>query len=96
MGGETRVDVMLCPRRPWNNPSTSRPDAPVLQRDSSALAEVVDTRQVEELPLNGRDFRKLAFLAPGAAPRSSARLARILYGEWPARKVEHLSDRWRG
>ena len=44
--------------------------APVLQQDSSALVEVVDTRQVEELPLNGRDFRKLAFLVPGAAPRS--------------------------
>ena len=31
---------------------------------------MVDTRQVEQLPLNGRDFRKLAFLVPGAAPRS--------------------------
>ena len=45
-------------------------EAPVLQLDSSALADMVDTRQVQELPLNGRDFRKLAFLVPGAAPRS--------------------------
>jgi hypothetical protein len=44
--------------------------APVLQRDSSDLAEVIDNRQVDKLPLNGRDFRKLAFLVPGVAPRS--------------------------
>ncbi len=47
-----------------------RATAPAMQQDSSALVEVVDTRQVQELPLNGRDFRKLAFLVPGAAPRS--------------------------
>jgi hypothetical protein len=32
---------------------------------------VVETRRVEDLPLNGRDFRKLAFLVPGASPRST-------------------------
>src|SRR5262249_1387424 len=45
-------------------------ETPVVQRDSSALSEVVDNRQVDALPLNGRDFRKLAFLLPGSAPRS--------------------------
>src|SRR5262249_14134750 len=45
-------------------------ETPVVQRDSSALSEVVDNRQVDALPLNGRDFRKLAFLVPGAAPRA--------------------------
>src|SRR5215475_12291221 len=45
--------------------------APVLQRGSNSVTEVVETRRVEGLPLNGRDFRKLAFLVPGAAPRST-------------------------
>jgi hypothetical protein len=69
VGSETRVDVTLSVQA-MEQTLDVKAEAPVLQRDSSALSEVVDTRQVEELPLNGRDFRKLAFLAPGAAPRS--------------------------
>jgi hypothetical protein len=44
--------------------------APLLQSDTSALAEVVDKRQVDLLPINGRDFRRLTTLLPGSAPRS--------------------------
>src|SRR5262245_60627656 len=43
---------------------------PLLQADTSALAEVVNNKQVDLLPLNGRDFRRLTILLPGAAPRS--------------------------
>ena len=43
---------------------------PLLQSDTSALADVVNNRQVELLPINGRDFRRLTVLLPGAAPRS--------------------------
>jgi len=69
VGGETRADATLSVQSTEQSIDV-KADIPVLQRDSSALAEVIDTRQVEQLPLNGRDFRKLAFLAPGAAPRS--------------------------
>src|SRR5262245_34863850 len=44
--------------------------APLLQADSSALAEVVSSRQVDLLPINGRDYRRLTTLLPGSAPRS--------------------------
>jgi outer membrane receptor protein involved in Fe transport len=44
--------------------------APLLQADSSALAEVVNSRQVDLLPINGRDYRRLTTLLPGSAPRS--------------------------
>jgi Carboxypeptidase regulatory-like domain/TonB dependent receptor len=44
--------------------------APLLQTDTSALAEVVSNRQVDLLPINGRDFRRLTTLLPGSAPRS--------------------------
>ncbi len=44
--------------------------APLLQTDTSALAEVVTNKQVDLLPINGRDFRRLTTLLPGAAPRS--------------------------
>src|SRR5262245_50630844 len=43
---------------------------PLLQADTSALAEVVNNKQVDLLPINGRDFRRLTILLPGAAPRS--------------------------
>jgi hypothetical protein len=69
VGGETRLDVTLSAQALQQSIDVTA-EAPILQRDSSALAEIVDTRQVQELPLNGRDFRKLAFLTPGAAPRS--------------------------
>ena len=69
VGGDTRIDLTLSPQAMTQSIDVTA-EAPVLQRDSSALSEVVGTRQVEELPLNGRDFRKLAFLVPGAAPRS--------------------------
>src|SRR5262249_34308238 len=69
VGGETRADVTLSVQSAEQSVEVKE-QTPVMQRDSSGLAEVVDTRQVEDLPLNGRDFRKLAFLVPGAAPRS--------------------------
>ena len=43
---------------------------PILQRETSALAEVVNKKQVDLLPINGRDFRRLTVLLPGSAPRS--------------------------
>lgn len=69
VSSETRADVTLSPQAAEQVVNVTA-DAPVMQRDSSALAEVIDNRQAQELPLNGRDFRRLAFLVPGAAPRS--------------------------
>jgi outer membrane receptor protein involved in Fe transport len=43
---------------------------PLLQTDSTGLAEIVTNKQVYLLPLNGRDYRRLTILLPGAAPRS--------------------------
>ncbi|HKX27681.1 MAG TPA: TonB-dependent receptor [Blastocatellia bacterium] len=43
---------------------------PLLQSDTSALAELVTNKQVDLLPINGRDYRRLTTLLPGSAPRS--------------------------
>jgi hypothetical protein len=69
VGAEARLDIALSAQTVQQSVDV-RAESPVLQQDSSALAEVVAPRQVEDLPLNGRDFRKLAFLVPGSAPRS--------------------------
>ncbi|WP_158615456.1 TonB-dependent receptor [Acidipila sp. EB88] len=38
---------------------------------SAALGHTMDTRQIDELPMNGRDYARLSLLTPGAVARSS-------------------------
>jgi TonB dependent receptor-like, beta-barrel len=40
----------------------------VLQKDSAAVASVIENRQIEVLPLDGRNFYELNLLVPGAVP----------------------------
>lgn len=42
--------------------------APLLESVSSKVGTVVETKQVTELPLNGRQFAQLILLTPGALP----------------------------
>ncbi len=69
VGADARVDVVLT-TQPLQQTVTVTEAAPQIERDSATLAEVIANRQVELLPLNGRDFRRLSFLIPGAAPRT--------------------------
>ena len=39
--------------------------SPVIDAADSAIGEVVEARQIEEMPLNGRNFTQLALLVPG-------------------------------
>jgi len=41
-------------------------EVPLLQSETSSLGQVMDTRRVAELPLNGRNFIQLIALTPGA------------------------------
>lgn len=42
--------------------------APLTRSDSAELGEVIEERAVRELPLNGRNFAALVYLAPGITP----------------------------
>ena len=49
--------------------------SPVINSQDSAIGEVVEGRQIEEMPLNGRNFTQLALLVPGVtrgAPGTNA------------------------
>ena len=48
-----------------NESITVQATTPVLESASVTLGQVVDTRQILDLPLNGRDALSLAALAPG-------------------------------
>ncbi|PWU00447.1 MAG: TonB-dependent receptor [Terriglobia bacterium] len=45
---------------------------PLLQTDSASLGQVVEGRQVEEMPLNGRNVMNLVSLAPGVIIQGGA------------------------
>jgi len=45
--------------------------APKTQTETSSLGHVVDTRTITELPLNGRNFARLAAIVPGVIPAGS-------------------------
>ena len=51
---------------------TVRATTPNLETASVTLGQVVDTRQILDLPLNGRDAMSLASLAPGVIPQDVA------------------------
>jgi hypothetical protein len=52
--------------------------APLIQYDSASIGAVVTRRQIEDLPLNGRNFLELAKLEPGVQPLSHASNNRTL------------------
>jgi hypothetical protein len=68
VGAETRLNIKLALQATQVEVSVSAP-TPTLQSDS-ALAEVIDNKQVDALPLNGRDFRRLTTIVLGSAPRT--------------------------
>src|SRR5712692_8397863 len=47
-------------------------ETPLLQPETSSLGEVVEQRQTDELPLNGRNIFNLAFVAPSVVPQGNS------------------------
>ena len=64
---ERRADVQLQVGPVTDRVEVTAPLAEV-RRDSPALATVVDNRQIQDMPLDGRNFLELTLLAPGAVP----------------------------
>ncbi|MGZ8845380.1 MAG: TonB-dependent receptor domain-containing protein [Pyrinomonadaceae bacterium] len=63
----TRVDPVLQPGQVDYEIVTRIPSAEV-KKDTAAQGAVIENRQVEGLPLDGRNFFELSLLVPGVAP----------------------------
>ncbi|WP_233581526.1 TonB-dependent receptor [Acidipila sp. EB88] len=51
-----------------------------LETETSELGQVVDSRRIANLPLNGRNFAQLALLTPGTAPSAPGSRDQSSYG----------------
>src|SRR5579872_792054 len=60
-----RVDVSLKPGAVTETVEVSA-NAVSLDTDNAAISQLVSQRQVEDIPLNGRNFQQLLFLGAGA------------------------------
>src|SRR5215467_3079513 len=67
----TTVNVTLEPGRPTESVTVESGLAPLIDTQKTSVGLMITTRDVQDLPLNGRDFSNLAFLAPGAKPVNS-------------------------
>jgi hypothetical protein len=63
LGNTTRTDLKLSPQISENVAVTGT--APIIDTERSGLTQSVTSKQIESLPLLGRDFRSLALMAPG-------------------------------
>ena len=72
---------------------------PLVRLDSAELGEVVGKTQVQDLPLNGRNFAQLVYLVPGVTPGQASenlsgsslfnpRAASDFNALWPARPTQ--------
>src|SRR6266576_3027165 len=46
-------------------------DAPIIEKGDASTGTTMDTQQIGELPINGRDYARFALLTPGAVLRSN-------------------------
>jgi len=65
VGQQQRVNVTLKPGQVATTVEVQA-NAVALDTDSSQISQIVTTKQVDELPLNGRNFLNLLFITPGA------------------------------
>jgi hypothetical protein len=67
VAGERRVDASLKPGATSQSITVSGDTLPTVETASDTLGGSFESNQVEELPINGRDYTKLLIMVPGTA-----------------------------
>jgi hypothetical protein len=67
----TTIDAALEPSAQATAVTVEAVGAVMVDTEKVDVSLPIDTRQIQDLPLNGRDFVNLAYLAPGARPVNS-------------------------
>ena len=73
---EIRVEVPLLPGKITEQVNVTATRSP-LRTESAAVGGVIDNRQVQGLPLDGRDFYDLSLLVPGVVPAAEGSAASV-------------------
>ncbi|HEY3940664.1 MAG TPA: TonB-dependent receptor [Bryobacteraceae bacterium] len=67
----TTIDATLSPSSQTAVVTVESTGAPLVDTAKTDVSLPISTREIQDLPLNGRDFVNLAYLAPGARPVDS-------------------------
>jgi hypothetical protein len=78
--GETARRVVTLQVGEVNQTVEVTSEAPLLQTESGTVGQVITEKQIEELPLNGRNLVQLATLSAGVSPRQSLQRGGTQYG----------------
>ena len=80
VGQVQRVDLVLSVGELSETVTVPSTELATINSESAALGEVIDNNQIQNLPLNGREFIQLAALVPGAESGNPKRGAVYSYG----------------
>jgi hypothetical protein len=87
IGDVRRLDVVLEVGQTSESVNVAA-EAPLLQTSDSTVGDVINNQQIEELPLNGRDYLQLANLSSGTIPAAQG----VEVGGQPGTQVAFLLD----
>lgn len=74
IGDRLRMDLTLDPGQVTEQVTVQAGVSPLLETDTSTRGQVIQSQQIEELPLNKRDYTQLVLLAPGTTYNPDQRL----------------------
>jgi Carboxypeptidase regulatory-like domain/TonB-dependent Receptor Plug Domain len=74
VGDRLRMDLALEPGQLTEQVTVEGEVAPLLETDTSTRGQVIQSQQIEELPLNKRDYSQLVLLVPGTTYNPQQRL----------------------
>jgi hypothetical protein len=74
VGDRLRMDLTLDPGQITEQVNVQADAAPLLETDTSTRGQVIQSQQIQELPLNKRDYTQLVLLAPGTTYNPDQRL----------------------